>query len=271
MDSTRLPRCLLAPALLAAALASPACSAPLASAFAMPHATLGPTAADDSGWTHKIAPYVWGAGISGDVATFSGAPPAELDVSFSDILENLDATLMVTGHSRNGDFGIFYDVFWMDLTVDGSTPGPLFDGVEYDMSTLVVTVGPTYRLVDGEHGSVDAVAALRRWDVDNSLKLDGGLLPDAKVSDHESWVAPTVGLAGERQLSEHWGATGWLFGAVGGDSDKSWDAFAGARRATGDGDALVIGYRHLEVDFDDGGFLFDVEISGPIVGWVFPF
>jgi hypothetical protein len=31
------------------------------------------------------------------------------------------------------------------------------------------------------------------------------------------------------------------------------------------------GYRHLEDDYDDGGFVYDVELSGPILGVTFRF
>lgn len=265
-------------ALLLAALALlPACSAPLTFAPASPGAFAASAPAPDAppgdgGWTHRVAPYIWGAGLEGPVATLPPAPPADVDVSFSDILDNLDATLMVTGQSRHGDWGVFYDVVYVSLTADGSTPGPLFDGVELDMDMLIVTAGPSYRLLEGPDGELDVIAALRRYDVDNSLELDAGLLSSAKTSDHESWVDPMLGLHGARRVGEHWALSGWVFTEVGGESDRAWDAFAGARRDMGDGGALVLGYRHLEVDYDDdNGFLFDVELSGPVAGWVFTF
>ena len=34
---------------------------------------------------------------------------------------------------------------------------------------------------------------------------------------------------------------------------------------------LDAGYRYLAVDYDDGGFLFDVALSGPIIGASFRF
>jgi hypothetical protein len=34
---------------------------------------------------------------------------------------------------------------------------------------------------------------------------------------------------------------------------------------------VTLGYRHMSVDFEDGDFVYDVEISGPIIGAVFRF
>ena len=37
-------------------------------------------------------------------------------------------------------------------------------------------------------------------------------------------------------------------------------------RAFNDTVSATAGYRHLEVDYSNGGFDFDVELSGPVIG-----
>lgn len=49
------------------------------------------TAIDD--WTFTVAPYLWATGLEGEVATLPSAAPAEIDLSFSDVLEDLDLSL----------------------------------------------------------------------------------------------------------------------------------------------------------------------------------
>ena len=48
----------------------------------------GETAATPSGWTFTVAPYLFAAGLSGQVAQF-GAPPVNVSLDFGDILNHL--------------------------------------------------------------------------------------------------------------------------------------------------------------------------------------
>lgn len=41
----------------------------------------------EEGWTFALAPYLWAAGLSGDVVKF-GLPAVDVDSSFSDILRH---------------------------------------------------------------------------------------------------------------------------------------------------------------------------------------
>ena len=56
-----------------------------------------------------------------------------------------------------------------------------------------------------------------------------------------------------------------------GDSDSAWDVMASVGYEIKDDFSLTVGYRHQEVDYREGDFLFDVELSGPIIGLVFGF
>jgi len=54
--------------------------------------------------------------------------------------------------------------------------------------------------------------------------------------------------------------------AFAGDSNSAWDVLATVMCEYSDSISLSAGYRHQEVDYDHGDFLFDVEMSGPIIG-----
>lgn len=51
-------------------------------------AGLAPAMAQD--WSGQIMPYVWGAGLGGDVTPFAGAPTLSFDKSLSEVLEDTD-------------------------------------------------------------------------------------------------------------------------------------------------------------------------------------
>ena len=74
---------------------------------------LNALAAEEDKWTFTVAPYLWVTGQEGDVATLPPAEPAELDISFNDVLEDLDMTLMGIVEARKGKIGIFGEIFYV--------------------------------------------------------------------------------------------------------------------------------------------------------------
>src|SRR5215212_5040474 len=91
----------------------------LAAAFLTPSIGFA-AAADISGypveaqseWSFTIAPYVWLAGLEGEIAAF-GAPEVDIDLSISDVLKHLDAGLMGAAEARNGRFSVATEFFWV--------------------------------------------------------------------------------------------------------------------------------------------------------------
>jgi hypothetical protein len=136
---------------------------------------------------------------------------------------------------------------------------------------LGVSLGGSYRLARSQDYFVDAVTGVRFWDLDNELRLTPGALPEANVSDHESWQDLFIGLKGRAMINESWYVSGWGVAAVTGDSSLAWDLFGAVGYTYSDVTSFVIGYRHQEVDYENGLFLFDVELSGPILGVSFRF
>ena len=59
--------------------------------------------------------------------------------------------------------------------------------------------------------------------------------------------------------------------AVAGDSDTSWDVYAGAGYEYSDSISLTLGYRHQEIEYENGDFLYDIRMSGPVTGLSFRF
>ena len=82
-------------------------------------------------------PYLWFSGIDGQVSSVPGEPPADIDASFSDVLENLDFAIFVAGEARKGRWGIFADVMYVDLEACGDFPGPEFSSVNLDVGVWV--------------------------------------------------------------------------------------------------------------------------------------
>jgi hypothetical protein len=229
-----------------------------------------PTSAE--GRAFSITPYLWAASLDGKVGV-GGLRTVDVDEDFDDILSNLDVALTLFLDGRVGRFGLFADVDYLGLSADGDPPrGVLFDDVDVDIDALNTSLYGYYRVLGGGRAALDALAGGRLWYVRTEIDLSGNLLRGRQADASETWADPVVGARGEVEL----GAGFHLFGLadVGGfgvSSDSTWQLMGALGYRFGDRIVARAGYRHLEVDYDDGGFVYDVDLSGPILGVTFRF
>jgi len=224
------------------------------------------------GWSFAFAPYGWIAGLKGTMATLPGLPAVGVDASFSDILDNLDMGFMGAGEARKGRYGLFVDILYMDVSASAGTPGPVFSSASLKAKTLTVLLAGEYRLVEEERGGLDVLVGTRIWVVDTTLTLNPGLLPGTSRTDSETWADPVIGLKGNVAL---WGDLRLTaFGYVGGFglvSHYVYDLFGALEYRFRDWISVAAGYRYLSVDYDTDGFVWDVWMSGPLLGVIFRF
>jgi hypothetical protein len=236
-------------------------------------ADLAPPAEPESEWTFTLIPYVWLAGIDGDVAAF-GAPTVEVDLSIGDVLDHFDIGLMGAAEARNGRFSLAADLLWVKLSADENTPfGILANDVELTTNMLMLTGAGAYSLIFEEGGNLDLMVGGRLWSVSNDLEFNGGVLDGRSFDDTQTWVDPFVGLKGRVNLGSDFYLTGW--GLIGGGfsegSKLMWDVMGGLGYAFSDTFSSVVGYRAVSVDYRNDGFVLDVVQDGPILGLVFRF
>lgn len=232
---------------------------------AAPSAATDAASDDQQDWHFHVTPYLWLASLEGDVATLSGAPSVAVDASFSDILDNTDLALMLFGEVRYKRFGFFADINYLGLSTEEDTPGMLFGEAKIDSDTFFTTMAAFYRILEADRGVLDVSAGLRLWHVDTELKFTPGILAGRRARDDETWVDPVAGARGSVELF------GPLFLSAGADigagaSEITWQAVGTLDLRLGDHFTLRGGYRHIGVDYDHSGFVFDVDMSGPILG-----
>jgi hypothetical protein len=224
-------------------------------------------------WSFHISPYVWAAGLEGTVAAVPGLPSIEVDASFKDILENLDLAAMAFVELRYGKIAGYADIIYTKVTADAETPAQLlFDNIEVESTLFIGTFGAAYRPLEAEEGFLDLLMGARAWSVDTRLNIDGGTLNDQEIEDNQNWVDPVIGVKGLLNVGAGFYLNGFAHvGGFGAASDLTWDVFGGIGYQFNDTISAVAGYRHLEVDYDHGGFIFDVEMSGPVIGAIIRF
>lgn len=227
----------------------------------------------ESGWTFTAASYLWLAGINGQVGV-AGLQPADVDVSFSQIFDAIDwfpPPIMFAGEARNGRYALYTDFIYLGLQADGSSPGPLPLTADVSMDTVIWTFGGSYRVVENETATLDLRVGGRLWYVETDVTLTG---PNnfLEGSGSKTWVDPIVGVAGTVALGNGFGLRGAAdIGGFGVGADLDWQVLGSLQYSYNDKITLEAGYRYLDVDYNDGLFVLDIAMHGPILGARFRF
>lgn len=225
------------------------------SSFLLSTLLLNTSASAQSGeeWQVSGALNLWGAGIQGTLGNGT-----DIDVSFSDILDNLDLTLMGNLEARKSKWSILGDLIYTSSSQDTGATLPTGAGVDVEVTSLVFNFIGGRNLSDTENGRVDFIFGTRYLDLENKIKAVG---PGAIVEANGDTFDAIVGIRGQRLIDEKWYLPYHLdVGA--GDSDLTWQGIFGVGYRYGWGD-LTVAYRHLEWDFDDGTPIDDFNFSGP--------
>ena len=230
-----------------------------------------PGVASASDWEFKLAPYLWFAGLEGDVATIPGVPPAPIDVSPSDAIQDTEAALMLMFEARKGRHGLFVDFIYTDVRSKDEVFPNLGVSLRSVSKSTVLSGAYQYRLVQGEGNNLDLLGGLRYWEVDSALSFTGPLQVSGR--NKEDWVDPFIGLKGYHRF----GATKFYtsYGAAIGGFDAGSKLFYDLNVNLGyqwtDAIGTVVGYRLFDVDYDHKGFLWDVQQAGFGLGLAWSF
>jgi hypothetical protein len=227
-----------------------------------------PAAAAD--WEFQLTPYLWATGLQGEIGVFPRLPPVTVDVSFSDILDQLTFAAMGTLEARTGKFGVLTDLIYVDTDTSATIPDRRFTSVSLGTKSTITTVATAWRVAEQARLNLDLLVGVRlMWtETELTLRRDDGATFSAKPD--EMWMDPIAGVRGIYQLSPHWSIS--AYGDVGsGDSDLTWQAYGAANYQVNDCVRLLAGWRHLKDDFDDEGFVYDIAMDGPMLGATFSF
>lgn len=230
-------------------------------------ALLGASSASaQEGWDYTGFIYLWGASLGGETTTGQS-----IDVSFSDILDNLDFGIMGTLEARKGPWAIFGDGIYLNIAKDGDAAvGPgIPASADVDIKGIVSTVGAGYDFIDNGQYRMNAFGGVRYLDMDTTVNLGVGGGSARVRDDFNNWDA-IIGIRGQYAINDRWSLN--YYTDIGtGDTDLTWQAALLADYKF-DKWTLTFGYRHLAwSDVNDSAAIEDVEFSGPFVGAKFEF
>lgn len=220
----------------------------------------------NNGWEYSASLNGWMASIGGDTAV-----GGDIDIGFSDIVDDLDFTIMGTLGAQKEKWGFLLDFIYLDIDSDmfEATSNPLAYITNIELEAWIVTPMVTYRIMEEEQWTLDALAGARYLYIKAPLEVDYVKL-DSPSNDVWDGI---VGARGQYKIDEKWYMP-FHFDVGTGDTDLTWQAFAGVGYKYESFD-FVAGYRYLDWDFDDsdtgGGTFNDLTVDGPIIGAKFYF
>jgi hypothetical protein len=220
-------------------------------------------------WKVTIVPYFLGAGMNGTSAV--AGQELAVDMSFSDILENLQFGAMGLVVARKGNWGVGGDAIWMALGANGTTPGPVGVTGSADMNQGAFAfyglrrLGPAADVFFG--GRVNTLQANLRFNGPGQHSADGS----------KTWFDPIVGLQLRTpDTGKRWHAQVYTeIGGFGVGSSFTWQVFPSFGVNLARWVSLEFGYRWLDIDYTSGAdntlFKWDVLTQGPVMGFGFRF
>lgn len=221
-------------------------------------------------WQFQFTPYFWIAGIDGRAGI--GALTVDVDAGITDDDVDLNFGFMGTFEARKNRFVILTDLQYSNLGTDRATPGPLFSDADADFKTFILDPEVGYRIAQNPAKGrfLDVLGGIRYWHLRTDLAFTPGILPGVSVTASKNWVDAVGGVRGRMHLTPKLFLTGKA-DAGGGGSQFTWQLFGGVGIQVSPRVSLIAGYRHIDVDYNRDGFLFDAGVGGPIMGVGFRF
>ncbi len=223
-------------------------------------------AGSNDSWRFQATPYVWMSGMDGQVRPLRQAPLIDVDKSFSELMDSLDAAAFITGTARRGNFVMQGDFTHASTSDSTSLPIGLAARVKVRQTSATVSAG--YAWKSTERTGIDLMGGLRYWDISAAVNVPG--LVSAR--SESSFVDPIAAVRWRQALAPRWSSLAYVdVGGFGVGSDSTWQVLALANYQASDNLHLSMGYRHLSVDYRDKGRRLDVALSGPMLGVTYLF
>jgi len=231
-------------------------------------------AEEPGGWQFEFTPYLFASSLSGKTGALG--VEADVDMSFGDILDHLDAGFMAAFEARKGRWGFGVDAVYFKLEDEkarawqgplgiGTATGELQATMTQQIAQLYVTRRSFYRV-----GTLDLVGAARYTQLDTDLDLvtaTGGLLPGGAraLSAGKSWWDVAIGARGRLRVADRWTMVSYADVGAGG-SDLTYQVLLGLDWQASKSLAVKGGYRLFYQDYEDDGFVWNMAARGFYLG-----
>lgn len=235
------------------------------------HAQSQNPASGTDNWQYEVMPYLWATRMKGDVQA-GPLPSTSVDMKFADILETLDFGFMTAFEARKNRWGLLLDGMYMKVS-DSASASRSDIGLTVDARAQIkqsmLAGAVAYRAIEGS-APVDIIGGIRYNRINVEAKIDATLFGQTgtlKRSGSKDWVDPYIGARVTLPISDKWKGIGYLdIGGSGAGSDLTWQGMTGLMYTYSPSTTINMGYRYMKVNYDDGGFKYDMANDGLYLG-----
>jgi len=212
---------------------------------------------------HRVSLYLWGAGMKGNMGNAVGSAP--VDLSFEDILDNLESGIMFNYRLHSGKWAFNLDYIYLNVSPASDVPP-----ASVDLKQSIAELSAGYAI----NPNLELLAGIRYVDIDMNATINITPTPPT-ITGADDWIDPIIGLDYRAALSDKWRFYGRAdVGGFGVGSDLSYQLAGYFGYMPSKSWNLYAGYRHLDFDYksdNDKKFFYDIALSGPLVGVGFHF
>jgi hypothetical protein len=220
--------------------------------------------AEAAGWQWALTPYLWASDVSMEIEE-AGEPVGGVDLGFGDLLDKVDLASQMHFEGRRGVHGILFDVTYIDA---GKNQSLMDITLSPDIDLFIIEVGGFFSTNEEVYG-LDLLYGARILDIDQQIDL---LFPEpvsqrvTAVDISDSLTDVFLGL----RYSSQFGQKGsfHIRGDYGfGDTEGTANVVLGLGYGLGQTGKyrLLVGYRHMELEIEDGTTETELEMSGPML------
>jgi hypothetical protein len=205
-------------------------------------------AAGPEGWKFEVTPYMWLAGLEGDV-TIKGQK-AEFDKSFSDLIDYVDVAGSLLGVAQYDRYLFWGQVDYFSMSTDNVDEQDQPQGGSVDTKMLLGEAAVGYQ-IDGwmEGQTFDLLIGVRTLHMETDVKVDshGTLSKDNDLVDPILVVRPSIPIFPSKITGLRFNPT--LGIGAGGDSDLVYELQPQLQYQITDNMAARVGYRRVGYKF----------------------
>jgi hypothetical protein len=228
----------------------------------------GAVAQDQSSdWAFQVTPYVWMLGMGGSIRPLANGPTVEIDSSFHDVLDSLDAAAFLSGMARKDRLVLLADITYSKSSKSGEiAPGVAAKGKERQSS---LTVAAGYEVMDEQGVTLDLLAGARLWNIRASINVPAIGVQETPTF---SFVDPLLAVRVSKDFAEKWSTSFYAdAGGFGVGSNKTWEMVGVVNYHLRKDIYFSAAYRHLALDYRHKGAVIDIHMSGPLLGATWQF
>ncbi len=229
-------------------------------------------AAQDDEWNWNLTPYAWATDVAFD-AELGGRQVVSETIPVEDLLEDIDLTFQGRVEAQRGAHGVLLDLFYVSMSdeVNGLAlpKGAGTADLDWRLDMTIADVAGIYDPA-GDRRGISFLYGARI--IDQRVQVDADFTTSSGSSaEHyetgETLIDALVGLRFREDLTSNLSFQTELDASSGG-TDYTWSAFPSLNYSFGGGRyALVAGYRHMTIAFEEEGDLDgEMSLSGPLFG-----